>query len=154
MAASLGYEIVVKKLLLLGLLQMTFAAYGQDLVQHRWNHRVIIISVENTQSQIYQDQIEELATNLSGLNERKLVVYTITQSAFRQEFQSLMDWNAIPTSFQHFQPNVPFQISLIGLDGGVKLQQQTVLNCPSLYALIDGMPMRRAELRQKNRDEG
>jgi hypothetical protein len=39
------------------------------------------------------------------------------------------------------------EIVLIGLDGGVKLRQNEFLGCEDLFAIIDGMPMRRRELK-------
>ena len=41
---------------------------------------------------------------------------------------------------------------LIGLDGGIKLRQNSILTKEKLFAIIDGMPMRRRELK-KNEDK-
>jgi hypothetical protein len=43
-----------------------------------------------------------------------------------------------------------FEVILLGLDGGIKLQQNELLNLEKLYATIDVMPMRRRELERKN----
>ena len=40
-----------------------------------------------------------------------------------------------------------FRLILIGLDGGVKLNQRTIINRKTLFSIIDSMPMRRSELR-------
>ena len=42
----------------------------------------------------------------------------------------------------------PIEIILIGLDGGVKLHQTKLLNLEKLFTLIDGMPMRKAEIKK------
>ncbi len=42
-----------------------------------------------------------------------------------------------------------FKIMLIGLDGGVKLEQHKVLTSKELFSTIDSMPMRSSELRNK-----
>ena len=42
-----------------------------------------------------------------------------------------------------------FEIILIGLDGGIKLRQNELLSTRKLFELIDGMPMRQAEIRNK-----
>ncbi|MEO0341702.1 MAG: DUF4174 domain-containing protein, partial [Bacteroidota bacterium] len=42
-----------------------------------------------------------------------------------------------------------FLFILIGKDGGVKLRSTSVVPLDDLFALIDGMPMRRAEIRRK-----
>ncbi len=44
-----------------------------------------------------------------------------------------------------------FRIVLIGKDGGEKLRLDEVPELSSIFALIDGMPMRRAEMREQDR---
>ena len=39
-----------------------------------------------------------------------------------------------------------FEVVLLGLDGGIKLQQGELLQLERLYAIIDAMPMRRREI--------
>ena len=43
-----------------------------------------------------------------------------------------------------------FEVILIGLDGGIKLQQTEVLKKEALFNIVDAMPMRRNELNRKN----
>ena len=40
-----------------------------------------------------------------------------------------------------------FEVVLIGLDGGIKLRQTKLVSLDKLFTLIDGMPMRRNELK-------
>ncbi len=44
------------------------------------------------------------------------------------------------------QPAAAFRIRLVGKDGGVKLDQSTLVEVPTLFSLIDAMPMRQAEM--------
>jgi hypothetical protein len=39
-----------------------------------------------------------------------------------------------------------FQVLLIGLDGGVKMDQSEIISCKKLFGTIDSMPMRKAEM--------
>ena len=39
---------------------------------------------------------------------------------------------------------------LVGLDGGVKERRQSAMSGEELWGLIDAMPMRRDELRQRD----
>ncbi|MEM9823617.1 MAG: DUF4174 domain-containing protein [Bacteroidota bacterium] len=54
-----------------------------------------------------------------------------------------------PSLQKYHQSKAPFEVLLLGLDGGVKLQQPEVLSCTELFAIIDRMPMRRQELRRR-----
>ena len=90
-----------------------------DLAAHRWKHRVLIVDTPSPEATEYRRQRSAWETDAAGLKERDLIV--ITQAA--------------PT----------FRVRLVGKDGGVKLDQATPVELPVLFALIDAMPMRRAE---------
>jgi hypothetical protein len=90
-----------------------------DLSEYRWKHRVMIVDTPSPEATEYRRQRSALETAASGLKERDLVV--ITQAA--------------PI----------FRVRLVGKDGGVKLDQAEPVEVPALFALIDAMPMRRAE---------
>lgn len=46
-----------------------------------------------------------------------------------------------------------FTIILVGKDGGEKYRSNKITTTTQLFALIDGMPMRQAEMRQKKKNE-
>ena len=46
-------------------------------------------------------------------------------------------------------PDSQFRVVLIGLDGGAKLTSDEVVPTQRLFGLIDGMPMRQREIRQR-----
>lgn len=53
--------------------------------------------------------------------------------------------------FSAYRVNKPaFTIILIGKDGGEKYRTNKILLPEKLFAIIDAMPMRRAEMRRKN----
>lgn len=43
-----------------------------------------------------------------------------------------------------------FRVILIGKDGGIKLKRQSQTRLEDIFSLIDAMPMRREEMRQKS----
>ncbi len=95
------------------------AAALPDLSAHRWQHRVLVVDTPSLDAAEYRRQRSTLEAAAAGLKERDLIV--VTQSA--------------PT----------FRVRLVGKDGGVKLDQAEPVEVPALFALIDAMPMRRAE---------
>ncbi len=95
------------------------AAALPDLSAHSWQHRVLIVDTPSPDAAEYRRQRSALEAAAAGLKERDLIV--VTQSA--------------PT----------FRVRLVGKDGGVKLDQAEPVEVPALFALIDAMPMRRAE---------
>lgn len=122
--------------------------HAQNLSQHLWKNRVIFILTEDNAA--FQRQILAFKANEKGMNERSLVVYHLKP----EEYQQVMPKSDVQKSTNLFkkykQANVSFEVILIGLDGGIKLRQKDFLSCENLFATIDSMPMRSAEI--KNRD--
>jgi hypothetical protein len=92
-----------------------------DLQSHRWKHRVLLIDTPATTAAEYQTQAAALLTAWAGLIERDLHLVTRANAA-------------------------AFRIRLIGKDGGEKLDSSAPVSAEALFALIDAMPMRRAEM--------
>jgi len=92
-----------------------------DLTAHQWRHRVLVIDAPEQVTEDYRRQLASLDAAKAGLEERDLQVVTRTGAP-------------------------AFRVRLVGKDGGVKLDQATPLGVTTLFALIDAMPMRRAEM--------
>lgn len=124
------------------------ASYAQDISQHLWKNRVILILSEDNTA--FERQMLAFKTNEKGMNERGLIVYHLKPD----EYQQVMPKSDVQKSTNLFkkykQANVSFEVILIGLDGGIKLRQKDFLSCEKLFGTIDSMPMRSTEIR--NRD--
>jgi len=92
-----------------------------DLTAHQWRHRVLVIDAPEQVTEDYRRQLASLDAAKAGLEERNLQVVTRTGAP-------------------------AFRVRLVGKDGGVKLDQATPIEVTTLFALIDAMPMRRAEM--------
>lgn len=131
-------------------LMTEFQLNAQYFAQHQWQDRVILIYTPDADEDRWKSQLAILATDPAGLAERKLVVYQIREGYYRKGLKPKGDWIKMESSAS--SPSITiqgFEIILIGLDGGIKLRQNEYLSLAELYALIDGMPMRRAELRRQ-----
>ena len=92
-----------------------------NLAAYQWQSRVLVIDTPTDQSAEYLRQISVLEAAKAGLPERNLQIVT-----------------------RPFAPS--FRVRLVGKDGGVKLDQNVPVESAALFALIDAMPMRRAEM--------
>jgi hypothetical protein len=99
---------------------LTSGASLPDLTAHQWRHRVVVIDTHSPQSADYLRQSAALEAASAGLRERDVII--VTQAA------------------------TTFRVRLVGKDGGVKFDRNTPVNTKTLFALIDAMPMRQAEL--------
>jgi hypothetical protein len=124
------------------------ALYAQNLSQHLWNNRVILILTED--NAVFERQILAFKANEKGMNERSLIVYHLKSDEYEQVIPKSNVQKSTNLFEKYKQANISFELILIGLDGGIKLRQTDFLSCEKLFAIIDSMPMRSSEL--KNRD--
>lgn len=127
---------------------------AQDLEKHRWENRILIIQTADKESMEYKRQVEEITDSIEELKERRIVLYQIFDRKYRYtDFQKPTNdesWRSFEKSkLRELKKSHPFKIVLIGLDGGIKLEQTKFLKKEDLFDLIDSMPMRKMELRNE-----
>jgi hypothetical protein len=88
------------------------------------DQRLLVITAPSLKDDAYRTQAALLLPALAGLNERDFVV----QIQFG---------------------TTSFSVVIIGKDGGEKLRRTTPLSSEELFAIVDAMPMRRAEMRER-----
>jgi hypothetical protein len=121
----------------------------QDLEKHQWKNRVLLIYGDEKTNTDFTKQMKILSENKKGLIERKLKLYQFIKNQFTFDFDE--GWISSNLLFKNYvNNNERFKVILIGLDGGVKLTQNSILSTEKLFAIIDGMPMRKRELKNKN----
>ena len=131
---------------------MSLGMKAQDLQQHRWENRLIILLSENSDSETLAEQQKLLLADSAGLAERKLLVYTITPDSYILGGKT-DSWKKQQGVYERLtKNNQPFEFLLVGLDGGIKLRKTAPVKLADLYRLIDSMPMRAAEIRRKENE--
>lgn len=128
--------------------------YGQELEEYKWNNRVLIVETPNEANDKYRSQINEWVDLEKALIDRKLVIielvggkYKITNYLLEQNDE---EWRQLKSKGEKSEKKIEkFKVTLIGLDGGVKLEMHEVLSKEKLFGIIDSMPMRRSEIRGK-----
>ncbi len=108
-------------------------AEARDLKDLKWQHRPVLLFAPSEDSADYTEQMALFRHSEAGLAERDIVVL----SDLDPKNPSLIR--------QTFSPN-GFKLVLVGKDGGVKLEKDTVLQPNELFAVIDRMPMRQREM--------
>ena len=103
---------------------MPHQALAVNLESHRWKHRVLIVTAQSLADISYQRQAAELVAAFSDLLVRDMV---------------------LESEFGHPE----FSIVLIGKDGTEKLRRNRPITAAEIFALIDAMPMRQAEMRSE-----
>jgi hypothetical protein len=124
------------------------ALHAQNLSQHLWKNRVILIVSEDNAA--FERQILAFKANEKGMNERSLIVYHLKFDEYEQVMLKGNVQKSTNLFEKYKQANVSFELILIGLDGGIKLRQRDFLSCEKLFAIIDSMPMRSSELKSRD----
>ena len=124
---------------------------GKDLTEHKWKNRVVLVITNDTSITMFNKQMEELRKDLPGIIDRKIVIYKILPNKYQVETSEKSEWKTSSDLFKNYkQTDSSFEVILIGLDGGIKLSKNELLTTEELFSLIDSMPMRAQELKNKN----
>ena len=127
---------------------MVFPLQAQDLLEHRWKERVVVITSESFDHPDARAQIKAFEDSSDELDDRLMVIYHVTPAGFRVQF----DQEALP--LDNKGGDFDFKVVLIGLDGGIKYESRTFEPAEAYYGLIDRMPMRRAQMRKRIKNGG
>ncbi|MFY7669589.1 DUF4174 domain-containing protein [Tenacibaculum sp. MEBiC06402] len=127
-----------------------------DLSEYKWKNRLVLI-ITNGNSNLRKQQLNEFQSRLKEFEERKLIFFEIQPKRYRKiplkiKTKEQDNWFYTAQPYEkHKSKNTDFKVLLIGLDGGIKKQKTNkILTQEQLFTIIDGMPMRRRELKRNN----
>lgn len=123
-------------LILFALFSITMNA--QELSEYRWKKRLVIMVSSNFDDSKPTTQFRMFKESSQKLEERDMVVLKIDSNS-----EKLSNFN-IEEDFEG--------VMLVGKDGGLKAQYPYIVDPIKLFDLVDSMPMRRSEMRKKDRD--
>ena len=131
------------------LLFIPLMSYTQHLDKHQWKDRLLLVIIDSYENTSLQKQLVLFKETEKELIERKLVVYHITPSDYKEGLHSSKPLKG-SSLYQKYNPEQKdFKLILIGLDGGVKESYFSPTPPSEIYGVIDQMPMRQQELRNK-----
>lgn len=119
-------------------------------MQHEWKHRLLLVFADSDSSNKYNEQIKEFTDHEGGLQDRDLKMFRLFaqgQFCFGDQPLSIAATRALYRKYETEEGN--FAVILIGKDGTEKLRTSEVLKLEKLFSVIDAMPMRQREMRQR-----
>jgi len=149
---TMNNTILIKVILLLTSFSC-MNTHAQNLEKHTWKNRILIIKTVDAESEKYKEQITAFKNSREEFIDRKLILYKIVNHNFtltNYKNSSLNYSGKVSRKLAEsmLNKNENFEIILIGLDGGIKLQQTEILTKQDLFSIIDSMPMRSNEIRK------
>lgn len=124
---------------------ITSAILAQDLSQHQWQNRLLVIVSQRQDNPLIKKQLNELSNQQQELEERRLLTYIITPEEYRLTTDK--EWTN-KSKYATYSSGQPFEVLLIGLDGAIKQREFGIFKASKLISIIDAMPMRQAEMRR------
>ncbi|WP_171017242.1 DUF4174 domain-containing protein [Maribacter sp. ACAM166] len=118
---------------------------AQKLSDYTWKNRVLILSENNSDSFHTKTALKIIEGSAKELNERAIIIFLFKENKLYDLDEKEVEFeksNILPKYFNGYL--------LIGKDGGVKTKHPYPLDLEGIYNLIDGMPMRRAEMKSNN----
>jgi len=118
----------------------------QPLETYRWEHRIILVAAPADQA---EDLVAELQQARAEILARHILWFVIDEESITSNDDEVPS-RAFRTAVlnRYFKDNSTIQVRLIGKDGGLKEKADT-LDLTRLFARIDAMPMRQAEMRRE-----
>jgi hypothetical protein len=126
-------------------------ASAYDLAQHLWRDRLLMVVAPTAGDAQAQALLQRLGARADAVADRRLVIFELYRDHGRAGGQPLAGDQVAGLRRDLGATADTRAMVLLGLDGGIK--RRTGLDAPlrEIFALIDGMPMRQQEIREKRR---
>ena len=126
-----------------------------DLSQFLWKNRLLFLFAPNRNDPMFVSLHNSISAQQSEVADRDLVIFEILVSDPSSMNTQYLSWDSALSLRKQYHVNPgEFAVLLVGKDGGIKLKRQDKTRLEDIFALIDTMPMRQEEMRQKNLQNG
>ncbi len=119
---------------------------AQDLTNYQWKNRIILLKDADLDSDWLQAQLKRLQSNAKELLDREVVLFLLSDN-FVYDEKRLKTKLQADTIISKYGLSSFEGLVLIGKDGGIKLQEEFIVNPNIIIELIDSMPMRMSEMK-------
>ena len=143
----------------LSLILMAFSLYvpkdalSMDLDQFKWKNRLLFLFASDGGNPVFQKFQNEIKLQTTEVEDRDLVVFEVLEKGPSRMNRTQLDRQVADSIRNRFNaPRHKFTLILIGKDGGTKMKRHAQTRLKEVFELIDSMPMRKNEMRQKRDD--
>ena len=125
-------------------------ALSMDLTQFQWKNRLLFIFAEDASHPLFKDLQSQIVTQKAEVDDRDLIVFEVPAKGPARMNTKPLDRKDADSIRNHFAiSSDTFSLILVGKDGGIKLKRSDQVDLTEVFELIDSMPMRQREMRQK-----
>ena len=125
-------------------------AMPMDLSQFQWKNRLLLIFAPDENDSLFKKLQSEIIAQEAEVKDGDLIIFELFGLGSSRMNRALLDQSKVDSIRRHFSvPQRSFRVILIGKDGGIKLKRNDQIDLETIFELIDSMPMRKDEIRQK-----
>ena len=122
---------------------------AQNLADYKWKNRLVFLVDTTTETKAIQNQLALFAHKKVEMADRDLILFLVSEATVVDEAQ-----NEVAISIEKLRKVARIEsdfkgVLLFGKDGGCKLKKEFQVEPKELFDLIDGMPMRLSEIKNK-----
>ena len=132
---------------------LTFVAKvdaAMDLNRYKWKNRLLFIFAPHDSHPLLIHLKNEASARNQEIVDRDLLIFEILENGSSLVDSTRLENQMVRNIRQKFLVSSgQFTVVLVGKDGGVKLRRDGQVKLDEIFSLIDAMPMRREEMRQK-----
>jgi hypothetical protein len=156
--ANKRYTYMLKSILLV-MLMVTALSIGDsrnvlavtlDLTQFQWKNRLLFLFAPSRDHPLFHTLHKSIMAQKAEVADRDLIIFEILESGPSSMNANHLDPQTAQSLRKKFDvPPGNFTVILVGKDGGIKLNRRAQTQLADIFSLIDAMPMRQEEVRQK-----
>jgi len=117
----------------------------KSLSEYTWKNRIIILSDIDTEFKNAKTALKTITTFQKELEDRDIILFLQHNGKLyntKMQLTNIEPSKKIPNNFTGYL--------LIGKDGGIKSKEPYPIQPEAVFNLIDGMPMRKAEMKSNH----
>jgi hypothetical protein len=123
---------------------------GIELRGYMWKNRLLLVFAPLEDDARYRGLDRELREQGDAIVERDLLVFHVLENGVSRLGRSPIDTQSAALLRDRFSVKQgQFLVVLIGKDGGEQLRRAGGVDITEIFSLIDSMPMRQREMRER-----
>jgi hypothetical protein len=125
---------------------------GADLTSYRWKNRLLLVFSPTESDPGFAAFDPNVSRELAAVKDRDLIVFRVFEKGPSRVDEHPLSSEDAQNLRRRFEVGPGrFTVILIGKDGGVKMVREHRAELQEIFDLIDSMPMRQREMREKGK---
>ena len=124
-----------------------------DVREYQWKNRLLKVFAPSAQDSRYQKLAGELKSQTHHIIVRDLLVFHVFDIGQSRVNHTVISEPVVKGLQKRFSiTSNQFTVVLVGKDGGEKLRRESAVDLDEVFSVIDSMPMRQREIRERGRE--